>query len=309
MKNYYRECRERAGLSQEQAMELLDIGIRSLTDFESGKAIPPDRVAERMVEVYHSKTLGLVHLRNRYDIAMQCIPESFIAEMEAEEKKEGTTMKTETTKEETSVKEKEEQKVTKFEVGKKYYCHSIADSDCIFEFEVVKRTEKTVTIKDSFGKEKRRNIKLSDGEEYIYPLGKYSMSPTLRSSKEIKETVEETTQMKVTSNKEQKIKEYLKNKINDSWYYHAKMDYGVDGEFIDAKIKGSNLIIVWREEENVYTGVIGYYEDYNCEQLYDIWSEGNINIIECIQSNPKKEEKEKVEVVGNVIYCDFGRAV
>ena len=85
MKNYYRECRERAGLSQEQAMELLDIGIRSLTDFESGKAIPPDRVAERMVEVYHSKTLGLVHLRNRYDIAMQCIPESFIAEMEAKE--------------------------------------------------------------------------------------------------------------------------------------------------------------------------------------------------------------------------------
>ena len=66
-------------------MELLDIGIHSLTDFESDKRIPPDRVVKRMVEVYHSKTLGLVHLRNKYDIAMQCIPESFIAEMEAKE--------------------------------------------------------------------------------------------------------------------------------------------------------------------------------------------------------------------------------
>ena len=78
--------------------------------------------------------------------------------------------------------------MTKFEVGKKYSCRSIADRDCIFEFEIIKRTEKTVVIKDGL-KEKRCKIHSENEEEYIYPLGKYSMCPTLRSSKEM---IEET---------------------------------------------------------------------------------------------------------------------
>jgi hypothetical protein len=67
---------------------------------------------------------------------------------------------------------------TKFEVGKTYSCRSICDYDCIFSFEVIARTEKTVTIK-SAGRTVRRKVRLSDGVECIDPHGRYSMSPVL----------------------------------------------------------------------------------------------------------------------------------
>ena len=79
--------------------------------------------------------------------------------------------------------------IMKFEVGKKYFCSSICDSNCIFEFEVVKRTEKTVTIKDFMGETKRKKINTENGIEYIYPVGKYSMAPTLRSNKVVEQNV------------------------------------------------------------------------------------------------------------------------
>ena len=88
----------------------------------------------------------------------------------------------------------------KFEVGKKYFCRSIADTDCVFEFEVVKRTEKTVTIKDFMGKTKRKKINMENGIEYIYPLGQFSMAPTLRSNK----VVEEKEEQNVVNNEPRK---------------------------------------------------------------------------------------------------------
>ena len=48
--------------------------------------------------------------------------------------------------------------MTRFEEGKKYYCYSPCNSDCKYEFEVVKRTEKMLVIKDSDGNMKRRKI-------------------------------------------------------------------------------------------------------------------------------------------------------
>ncbi len=86
--------------------------------------------------------------------------------------------------------------MTKFEVGKKYSCRSIADGDCIFEFEIIKRTEKTVVIKDGL-KEKRCKIYAENEEEYIYPLGKYSMCPTLRSSKEMTEKTQDIVKQEI----------------------------------------------------------------------------------------------------------------
>ena len=80
---------------------------------------------------------------------------------------------------------------TKFETGKKYFCRSICDSDCVFEFEVVKRTEKTITIKNWMGETKRKKITIENGIEYIYPLGQYSMAPTLRSNKVVEEKEEQ----------------------------------------------------------------------------------------------------------------------
>lgn len=68
--------------------------------------------------------------------------------------------------------------VTAFEVGATYFCRSICDSDCIFSFEIIKRTDKTVWIK-SASRTKARRVRVWDGVECIDPHGRYSMSPIL----------------------------------------------------------------------------------------------------------------------------------
>ena len=87
--------------------------------------------------------------------------------------------------------------MTRFEEGKKYYCYSPCNSDCKYEFEVVKRTEKMLVIKDSDGNMKRRKIDTRENEEIVYPDGKYSMCLVLGSNRMIteeKETPAETEQ-------------------------------------------------------------------------------------------------------------------
>ncbi len=71
--------------------------------------------------------------------------------------------------------------IKEFEIGKTYATSSICDHDCIFSYTIMKRTEKTVTIRDIFGNVKRCKIH-RDGRrpiEYIYPQGVYSMCPVL----------------------------------------------------------------------------------------------------------------------------------
>lgn len=65
-----------------------------------------------------------------------------------------------------------------FKVGQKYTTRSACDYDCVFSFEVVKRTEKTVTIVgDLIDSPKRVKIhNFSDAESFL-PYGSYSMSP------------------------------------------------------------------------------------------------------------------------------------
>lgn len=87
--------------------------------------------------------------------------------------------------------------MTRFEEGKKYYCYSPCNSDCKYEFEVIKRTEKMLVIKDSDGNMKRRKIDTRENEEIVYPDGKYSMCLVLGSNRMIteeKETPAETEQ-------------------------------------------------------------------------------------------------------------------
>ena len=72
----------------------------------------------------------------------------------------------------------------KFEVGSKYYCRSVGDADCRWEYTVVKRTEKTVTIDHpTFEKPKRKKIDVWQGCETIRPEGNYSMAPILGADK------------------------------------------------------------------------------------------------------------------------------
>ncbi len=72
--NYYKKCREGADLSQEQAAEMLHVSIRSLSDYENGKTIPSNDIVSDMVEVYHTKLLGLFHLRNSSELGRKFLP-------------------------------------------------------------------------------------------------------------------------------------------------------------------------------------------------------------------------------------------
>jgi hypothetical protein len=66
-----------------------------------------------------------------------------------------------------------------FEIGRTYFARSACDYDTVFTFEVVKRTEKTITIKSRTWGTTSRKIKVWDGVETIMPLGSYSMAPQL----------------------------------------------------------------------------------------------------------------------------------
>lgn len=71
-----------------------------------------------------------------------------------------------------------------FQTGARYSCRSICNHDCIWTFEVLRRTAKTVWLRDvDNGKEVRRRVRTytSNGEtfETCEPLGGYSMSPTI----------------------------------------------------------------------------------------------------------------------------------
>ena len=71
--------------------------------------------------------------------------------------------------------------MAKFITGKTYTTRSICDHECVFEYTVVKRTAKTVTvIGGTYSEEKRRGIKVFDGVETIFPEGTYSMCPVLK---------------------------------------------------------------------------------------------------------------------------------
>lgn len=69
-----------------------------------------------------------------------------------------------------------------FEIGKTYYVRSICDHDCIFNFKVVARTAKTITV-DYHGKLMKCRIieRLTqwNNAETVKPFGTYSMAPSI----------------------------------------------------------------------------------------------------------------------------------
>ena len=77
-------------------------------------------------------------------------------------------------------------KETKFETGKTYFTRSACDHNCIFSYTVVRRTAKSVWLKEdgkhASEKVTRRTIKTglcSDSTEYVLPEGHYSMCPVI----------------------------------------------------------------------------------------------------------------------------------
>ncbi len=71
----------------------------------------------------------------------------------------------------------------------------------------------------------------------------------------------------------EKIKKYLERKITNSWYANAEIDYGVTRKFLDAEIIGNDLKIIWEEMGERFEYFVGWFAEYNLEQIYNIWME------------------------------------
>lgn len=61
--NYYKMCRENAGLTQEFSAARLNISTRTLSDYETGHTAVPEDIVEAMCEVYGTRFLALWHLK------------------------------------------------------------------------------------------------------------------------------------------------------------------------------------------------------------------------------------------------------
>jgi hypothetical protein len=74
--------------------------------------------------------------------------------------------------------------MTQFAVGSTYRCRSIGDHNCIWDFTVVRRTDKTVTFRShDDGTVVRKKVSEYAGAETCQPLGRYSFSPVLTAEK------------------------------------------------------------------------------------------------------------------------------
>lgn len=73
--NIYKAARKSAGLTQEQAAELLCVSQRSLADYENGKTTPPDDVVCRMIEIYDAPWLGYSHLKYSTEVGRKYLPD------------------------------------------------------------------------------------------------------------------------------------------------------------------------------------------------------------------------------------------
>ena len=62
--NLYKVCRTSAGLTQEQAAELLGVAPRTLSDYENERTRVPDDIVDAMSRIYKAPLLAWWHLRN-----------------------------------------------------------------------------------------------------------------------------------------------------------------------------------------------------------------------------------------------------
>lgn len=70
----YQLARNTSGLTQLSAAEMLNISVRSLSDYELGNTVPHSDIVADMVEIYGTKWLGYEHLRQS-KLGTQILPE------------------------------------------------------------------------------------------------------------------------------------------------------------------------------------------------------------------------------------------
>jgi len=78
--NFYKQCRQIAGIVQENAAPLLLVSVRQLSDYETGNAKVPDDVVDRMATIYNAPMLALWHIKNSSDLNKKWLPEIFPTE-------------------------------------------------------------------------------------------------------------------------------------------------------------------------------------------------------------------------------------
>lgn len=74
-----------------------------------------------------------------------------------------------------------------FIVGQRYRMTSVGDSNCHWEYNVSRRTAKTVWLRNDVGEVTQCRVSVWRDEEMCFPLGKYSMAPILGAAKTIDE--------------------------------------------------------------------------------------------------------------------------
>jgi len=79
--NIYKFARKNAGLTQEEAAELLHISVRSLADYEAGRTIPPDDIVCNMVEIYKARWLAYSHLKYSTMVGQRYLPELSLTDL------------------------------------------------------------------------------------------------------------------------------------------------------------------------------------------------------------------------------------
>jgi transcriptional regulator with XRE-family HTH domain len=73
--NIYKIARVSAGLTQEQASELLHIATRTLGNYEGGEVIPSPETVCAMCEMYGATWLGYMHLQKSNPVGQKYLPE------------------------------------------------------------------------------------------------------------------------------------------------------------------------------------------------------------------------------------------
>lgn len=73
--------------------------------------------------------------------------------------------------------------MSKFEVGHSYSATSACDHECVWTFEVIKRTAKFITLRENSGEIRRVGVRTHDDHEYASPFGTYSMAPVIVSGR------------------------------------------------------------------------------------------------------------------------------
>ncbi|MDF2546116.1 MAG: helix-turn-helix domain protein [Anaerosolibacter sp.] len=79
--NIYRSARNHAGLTREKAAEQINVSVRSLADYETGKTVPGDDIVCCMVEVYKANWLGYMHLQQSTEVGRRYLPSLHMADL------------------------------------------------------------------------------------------------------------------------------------------------------------------------------------------------------------------------------------